>query len=267
MTELPATSTVQSVTLYREGALVTRAADVQLDGAGAEVLIGGLPLTLQDGSLRFEIEGEGDDLPLAVDATVELAVGDDGEAQEPAIDAALDAARLHRAKQKTLVEQLRTELAQVTELGVEERPEPEEGQPPPDSPTDARIALLEFRRAQAQRLALSEQRAMPHRLPIMLYAPAAEDALSTAVVDAVEEGARGFGAERAVHVHHHFGVRIGGDELGPIRGDISPETKAGRLEGGDCHLASLQVIARTLVRRIRTRKPNHRSRRRWAPQP
>ena len=153
MTELPATSTVQSVTLYREGALVTRAADVQLDGAGAEVLIGGLPLTLQDGSLRFEIEGEGDDLPLAVDATVELAVGDDGEAQEPAIDAALDAARLHRAKQKTLVEQLRTELAQVTELGVEERPEPEEGQPPPDSPTDARIALLEFRGAQAQRLA------------------------------------------------------------------------------------------------------------------
>ena len=220
MTELPATSTVQSVTLYREGALVTRAADVQLDGAGAEVLIGGLPLTLQDGSLRFEIEGEGDDLPLAVDATVELAVGDDGEAQEPAIDAALDAARLHRAKQKTLVEQLRTELAQVTELGVEERPEPEEGQPPPDSPTDARIALLEFRGAQAQRLArtLGE----------------AEERLRVAAEELAEAKERRRRASTAREAREH---------------ELRKQVRV-RLEGGVAGL-SLRLVLRYLVRGAR----------------
>lgn len=152
MTELAASSSIESVTLYREGALVTRVAQIDLPGPCCEVVLGGMPLTLQDGSLRFGVDGEGDDLPLAVDAVVELAAGGGSEAVEPAIDQELEAAALHEAQLRGRVEQLRGELAQVRQLNVEVRPEPEEGKQPIDSPTDARISLLDFRGAQTQRL-------------------------------------------------------------------------------------------------------------------
>lgn len=146
-------SRIDAVTVYRSGALITRSAALpsKVPDGPAELRLENLPLALDDASLRFAVQGEGD-LPRVTDAavTLEAGVGDPG--LEPARDEALEAARLEQARRTAAVAQLRDELGRIEALTPSARPEPEEGQPPADSPNEARIALLELRAAQIRRV-------------------------------------------------------------------------------------------------------------------
>jgi hypothetical protein len=146
-------SRIDAVTVYRSGALVTRSAPLSIDADGfpESVVLADLPLAMDDTSLRFGVEGEGE-LPLAVDASVVLAPGSAAPELEPAIDEELEQARLELTRREAAVQQLRTEQKRLEGLSPTGRPEPEEGQPPADSPTEARIALLDFRAAQVRRV-------------------------------------------------------------------------------------------------------------------
>ena len=59
-------SRISAVTVYRTGAVITRIADLPAD-ATAQVAIAGLPLCLEDVSLRVRVEGAA---AIAGDATV-----------------------------------------------------------------------------------------------------------------------------------------------------------------------------------------------------
>ena len=146
-------SKIDAVTVYRSGALVTRSAvlpALAVEGP-VEVRIDNLPLALDDASLRFAVEGEGEQ-PLVTDAAVVLQPGVADPELEPARDEELEAARLEQARRAAATSQLRDELGRIEKLAPAARPEPEEGQPPAESPTEARIALLELRAAQIRRV-------------------------------------------------------------------------------------------------------------------
>ncbi|HUS66204.1 MAG TPA: hypothetical protein VMZ28_16740, partial [Kofleriaceae bacterium] len=95
------TSRIDAVTVYRRGARVTRVAEVAPDAAGAYpsvVRLGGLPLGLEDGTVRARVEatdGEGGEqrTPVAFDLRVSLDVPDAGGDLRPADDTELEGAR------------------------------------------------------------------------------------------------------------------------------------------------------------------------------
>ena len=73
-------SRIDSVTVYRQGALVCRTAIVlAAQPVPAQVKLVNLPLSLDDGSVRVRVEGEGGELPVASDVrfALDLAVVDD----------------------------------------------------------------------------------------------------------------------------------------------------------------------------------------------
>ena len=146
-------SRIEAVTVYRSGALITRTAALPVGVAvgPAEVHLHNLPLALDDASLRFRVEGRGA-LPLVTEASVELDAGLADPSLEPAIDEELEAARMERSRRAAAVDQLEEELVRIERLAPTDRPEPEEGQPPAESPTDARISLLELRATRIRRI-------------------------------------------------------------------------------------------------------------------
>jgi hypothetical protein len=146
-------SRVRAVTVFRRGALVTREAELGSGSSGVpeQVRITGLPLTLDDSSLRIEVSGSGS-LPVASDVRVTVAVPDEDPTLPPPDDAELDQAELAAAQVQRELGDLRQALANLAELEPEGRGEPEEGKPPQPSPTAARFELLAFRRARAETL-------------------------------------------------------------------------------------------------------------------
>lgn len=135
-------SRIDSVTVHRRGALVTRTAE--LSGERAELLIGNLPLALDDGSVRLRVEGGGE----AIEARVELQLGQDDPELKPAWDERRQAAIQHKAVCQARLRDLEAALAQLDGLALQERPRLE-NEPPGESPTAARIALLRFREDRA----------------------------------------------------------------------------------------------------------------------
>ena len=146
-------SRIEAVTVYRSGALVTRTAALKgsISDGPSEVRLDNLPLALDDASLRFAVRGAGD-LPLVTEASVVLDAGVADPSLEPAIDEELQAGRVQRSRRLAVVDQLKEELSRIERLAPTARPEPEEGQAPAESPTDARISLLELRATRIRRL-------------------------------------------------------------------------------------------------------------------
>ena len=144
-------SRIESVVVYREGALVSRVALLGPEGvSGARCRIPNLPLSMDDGSLRLEVQGEGP-LPTVVEAKVHLEPGSADPELAPARNEALDAAHVEHRLRSVALEQIDGELARIRTLAPTARPEPEEGQPPVPPPVQARLDLLTFR---DQRVAL-----------------------------------------------------------------------------------------------------------------
>ncbi|MDF1564460.1 MAG: DUF4139 domain-containing protein [Deltaproteobacteria bacterium] len=147
-------SRIEAVTVYRMGALVRRRAELipeqgELPG---KVVLGGLPLCLDERSLRVRLEREQGPAPVATDLKVGLALHEPDPELPPADDTALRAARVEERKALDLLTLLRDELQRVLDLEVEGRPEPEEGKAPLPSPVEGRLSLLAFREREALRL-------------------------------------------------------------------------------------------------------------------
>ncbi|MEZ4454571.1 MAG: DUF4139 domain-containing protein [Nannocystaceae bacterium] len=144
-------SRIESVTVYRRGARVTRAAAIA-DAAvcGDVIRIGDLPLTLEDRSIRIRIDG-GPGLA-ATDVAIGLEAATVDPSAPPVESAEIRAARrevtLLQSRQKHLAEQGRR-LGQAIAVP---RPGGKRGEAPPPSPHAGRRAVAEFRQAQLREL-------------------------------------------------------------------------------------------------------------------
>lgn len=149
---IPLSSRIEAVTVYNRGARVTRVADLPGATTGS-IVVTGLPLALDDGSVRARVEPKnGGRVPIASDVRIALDVPEEDPTLRPAEDQSLEAARLEEARLGALLSQIEHELHRLENLVVAPRPQSEEGKPPPESPTGARLKLLEFRDQQASKL-------------------------------------------------------------------------------------------------------------------
>jgi hypothetical protein len=149
-------SRIESVTVFRRGAEVTRVGRVP-PGA-IDIEIAGLPLCLEDGSVVASYDGEGE----ARHLRVVLAVPDADPAGPPAEDeelAAVDAEAARLQAEAVLVD---AELAAVGRLAPRARKRAE-GEPPPASPFAARQAIIALHGDLAERLH-AEQRQIAEQL-------------------------------------------------------------------------------------------------------
>jgi len=149
-------SSIEAVTVYRRGARVTRVAEVVWDGGYPdEVHLGGLPLTLDDGSVRVSVERVGEAAgapPVAHRAQVGLEVGETVAAERGPDDATIEAARLEERQQAAALKQRQVELSRLEGLDAVPRRPPRRDEAPPPPPTAARLALLGWREGEARRL-------------------------------------------------------------------------------------------------------------------
>jgi hypothetical protein len=142
-------SRIDSVTVYRQGALVCRSAILlAAQPVPAQVKLIGLPLSLEDGSVRVRVEGESGELPVATDLRIALDLAAPDPALPPPDDAELKQARREVRALSDRRAHLEAQRARIEHLQVFERPANKRGQPPLPSPTAARLALIEFQREQ-----------------------------------------------------------------------------------------------------------------------
>jgi len=157
MAAKPINSRIAGVTVYRQGARVTRTAEVGAGDAGfpATIRLTGLPLALRDDTVRVRVTADdaaSGSLPTAVDIKIALDVPEVDDSLRPADDADLEAARARVATLAGEVRQLDRELARIDELQLSPRSAGAEGEPPRASPFDSRLALLDVRQRIEQRL-------------------------------------------------------------------------------------------------------------------
>ncbi len=147
-------SRIEAVTVYRQGALVRRVARLSPEGdrLPERVRLCGLPLSLDERSLRVQVRSEGGEAPVAVDLKVGLEVGQPDPDLRPADDETLRAAATEERRRSDALELLRAELHRVLALLVAPRPSPEKGKAPRPSPVEGRLALLVLREKEALRL-------------------------------------------------------------------------------------------------------------------
>ncbi len=141
-------SRIERVTVYREGARVTRV--MALAEVAKEARFSGLPLTLDDGSVRARITGKDG---LAVDVRVSLEVPDADASLAPAEDAALENARRAAETCRADVVRLKEALARLDALKITPRPQPRENETPLPIPLESRQKLLALRTSEEQRVA------------------------------------------------------------------------------------------------------------------
>src|SRR5262245_15425454 len=169
MTPLGIASRIDAVTVYRRGARVTRLAELEADaGSGAypqAVRVGGLPLGLDDASVRARVEpveptsspgtvlAAAGVLPAALDLRVVLDVPDPDPSLRPADDAQPERARLDGRLLERDVAHLEGQAAHLDRLGLLARPRSKAGAPPPPSPTSARLSLIRFKSERGRALA------------------------------------------------------------------------------------------------------------------
>ncbi|HYO73785.1 MAG TPA: mucoidy inhibitor MuiA family protein, partial [Archangium sp.] len=141
-------SRLDTVTLYHQGARVTRLLSLECPGGKppTELEIPRLPLSLFDPTVRVRVLST--DNPQADLSATNVRVG----LWIPPRDAPLDTVdeaslRSLRQQVRTVESQLRQldwEMSILADIPVPERPAPEEGKPPPPAPLGARLALEQF---------------------------------------------------------------------------------------------------------------------------
>lgn len=142
-------SRITAVTVYTTGAIVTREAELPA-GAAGQVALAGLPLCLDDGSLRVRVVG-------AAATVSDVAVALDVPAADPALappeDAELRAARRAESEAEAVHEALAARIALLEGTQLKPRPEAQRGSPPAPIPVQARAALLDTVASELERLA------------------------------------------------------------------------------------------------------------------
>jgi hypothetical protein len=135
------TSTLEAVTIYREGAVCTRRCRLDATPPGA-VRVVGLPLTLVPGSVRARILSGPPGLRVldvrpGFDATFGDAINESAEVK------ARDTARPEVQRLEAAFQRLDAEVRELQELKPK-RHTPEEGAPPRPAPVEAALALAGF---------------------------------------------------------------------------------------------------------------------------
>lgn len=140
------TARIETVKLYSAGATVTRIAEFPLIAGELpeHVEITGLPLALDDSSVRVRVEVEQGTAPLACDVRIGLAVPPPQETPNPPDDEEIRAATAQVRQIKDVIALIENEIAVLRNLHVPDRPDAEPGKAPPPSPMSARLALANF---------------------------------------------------------------------------------------------------------------------------
>jgi hypothetical protein len=149
-------SHITAVTVLDSFALVTREAELSTDGEQAQemVRLTGLPLALDDTSVRVRVEPLGDGAaPIASDLRVGLEVPDTDPSLVPPKDEELEEARRAVSRIKDQLTQVDGLTTRLHRLKAPSRPRGAPGEPPPPAPADARLALLELCQSELERLA------------------------------------------------------------------------------------------------------------------
>ncbi len=143
-------SKIDKVKLYAAGATVTRVAEVAVtDGKLPEkVEIDGLPLALDDASVRVRVETEGDNsgkVAIATDIRIGLSVPEPSETTKPPLDEEVRAVKAEVASWEETITLINNEIQALKALNVPDRPEGELGIAPPPSPLGTRLAIANFK--------------------------------------------------------------------------------------------------------------------------
>jgi hypothetical protein len=139
-------SRIDTVTVYRHGALVSRTAIVlAAQPVPAQVKLVNLPLSLDDGSVRVRVEGDGGELPVASDVRISLDLAVVDDKLPPPDDDALKKARREVAAIAEYIGHLRSQRKRLEKLQLFERPANKRGAAPVDSPVKSRLTMLDFR--------------------------------------------------------------------------------------------------------------------------
>lgn len=141
-------SRIDTVKVYAAGATVTRIAELPLNAGEMPeyVEIAGLPLALDDSSVRVRVESLQTQIPspIASDVRIGLAVPPPQETQNPPPDEELRAATAEVRRIEDAIALIENEIVVLNNLKVPDRPETKPGTAPPPSPMNARLALANF---------------------------------------------------------------------------------------------------------------------------
>ncbi len=150
-------SRIEGVTVYASGATVTRSATVEpVEGCWPrQIRVAGLPLCMDDTSVQVRLESSPGGAPAAVGVRVVLEVPD-VPAPEPPDEAAIREAHREALFLQALIRDSERQSARLSALALPSRPCGKEGEPPPASPHDARLGLLEFQ--QERLMAIAEKK-------------------------------------------------------------------------------------------------------------
>lgn len=156
MSSLP--SSLHAVTVYRQGATCRRLAQVA-PGPERQLRFGGLPLSLEPGSLRAKVlAGAGRVVDVRPQFDVELAEAADVPVEQQAYEAAAEALAVLQQQRGRLDAEI-NELQALAPSFLEHK----RGDPPRAAPVDAMLALADFREAELE-ARLATRRALDVKL-------------------------------------------------------------------------------------------------------
>jgi hypothetical protein len=161
------TSKIDNVKVYAAGATVTRVAELQLgtEEVPEHVEIAGLPLALDDSSVRVRVEAEQGMAAIATDVRIGLAVPPRQETLTPPVEEEVREATAEVRRLEDAIALIDNEINVLYQLDVPKRPDGEKGQAPPPSPLSARLALANFSDEQV-RTRIQEKRETQEKLRI-----------------------------------------------------------------------------------------------------
>lgn len=146
------TSKIDSVKVYAAGATITRVAHLQLNAGEMpeQVEIAGLPLALDDTSVRVRVEAEQGAAAIATDLRIGLSVPPRQEVHESPTEEEVREAQAEVRRLEDAIALIENEISILYQLDVPKRPEGEQGKAPPPSPITARLALANFKDEQVR---------------------------------------------------------------------------------------------------------------------
>jgi len=138
-------SKIDKVKVYAAGATVTRIADLHLENRETpdQIEISGLPLALDDSSVRVQVEGNANPV-IPTDIRISLAVPSPPETPNSPAEEQLRQAKAEVRRIQETIALIDNEISVLKQLHVPNQPEAEPGKAPPPSPLAARLAIANF---------------------------------------------------------------------------------------------------------------------------
>ncbi|MEQ8961350.1 MAG: DUF4140 domain-containing protein, partial [Coleofasciculus sp. C2-GNP5-27] len=138
-------SKIDKVKVYAAGATVSRIADLHLENGETpeQIEISGLPLALDDSSVRVQVEGNANPV-IPTDIRISLAVPSHPETPNSPAEEQLHQAKAEVRRIQEMIALIDNEISVLKQLHVPNQPEAEPGKAPPPSPLAARLAIANF---------------------------------------------------------------------------------------------------------------------------